>query len=120
MSVHEVQELKEGRMKGRSAGFVKDLWRGLRDVAREHSVTLGPPTLPPGGAVTLTFRGSVELVDRWIKYVQKDFPNGVHTGKRRAVNDARCPGGFITAPPGHKLSTGSSSACHDPSVMAFS
>ena len=73
MTVHEVQELRQGRMKGRSAEFLKELHVGLRDCARDHSITLGCPALPAGGAVTLTFRGSVELVGRWIEYLQKDF-----------------------------------------------
>ena len=77
LSVHEVNEMREGRRNGKQHPFLKEMHEGLRTVAREHSLNLGAPVLPSGGAVTLTFKGSVEMVHRWVDYLKNEFC--VHT-----------------------------------------
>jgi len=95
LTVAEVQELKNGRMKGRNIGDLGHEWyQSLRTIAKDHNLTLGPPPLPSGGAVTLCFKGSVEIVHRWIEYVEQDL-DGIHG------RNAQRPGGdYLMKPSG--------------------
>lgn len=124
MSVNDVHELREGRIKGKRTDFSREMYEGLRTIAKDHSLTLGPPTLPSGGAVTLTFRGSVELVNRWLSFLKSEFPSSVHRYKRGARKCFLGPGGVSPPAPSGLKRTGSSPVlpgdCNDLSVMAFS
>ena len=124
MSVNDVHELREGRIKGRRIDFSREMYEGLKSIAKDHSLTLGPPTLPSGGAVTLTFRGSVELVNRWLNYLKGEFPSSVHRYKPGARKCILGPGEVRLPSSSGPKRTGSSPVlpgdCNDLSVMAFS
>ena len=105
-SVHFVQELKSGRISGQKKEAARAVWETFRNVAKEHSQTLGPPALPRGGSVTLTFEGSVEIVSKWVEYLKADYSTGIIVHRQQS-GDRKWflrPGGFSPpSPPGRKL-----------------